>query len=119
MLCPMDVHIDSIKVQLTWMVIARYCLMKWLNPSVPCSSHYFNGVVLVFQVFLRCEYDCGWKRAEQLEFLSESARKAGASRAKIIVLHLKKRSHRGHLSFKMLQDVLQRGHGGQTPTPPG
>lgn len=90
--------------------------MNWLNPLLPCSSHYFNGVELIFLVFLRWEYDCGWKWAEKPEFLSESARKAGASRAKMIVLHLKTFPQRSSFLQNVTRpDVAERRRGAKRP----
>lgn len=107
-----DVHIDSIKVQLTCMVIARYCVIKWLDPFVSCSSHYFNGLELIFLVSLRCEYDCGWKCAKQPEFLSESGKKAGASHAKMIIFHLKTFPQRSSFfQYVTRPDVAERRRG--------
>lgn len=109
-------HISSIKVQLTCMVIARYCVIKWLDPFVSCSSHYFNGLELIFLVSLRYEYDCGWKCAKQPEFLSESGRKASASHAKMIILHLKTFPQRSSFFQNVTRpDVAERRQGAKRP----
>lgn len=45
-MCSVSSHMNSIRVELTCVVIAHYCVIKWLLPFMSCSSHYFNGMSL-------------------------------------------------------------------------